>query len=233
MLLSADGRAALADLSASQRLAGGCASGLAGASGGADAGGEIEADAGGGSSGALAAALHQVYAAPEQLHSAHLAPALEPGGGGAAAAAASRRCALAADMYRWASVGCWWALGVAAPAADMYRRAWRPAAPGARAARWLLRRPRRLSLAFTRCPTHPPSPNPPARPCSFGVLLAELATGRPCTQRGGWRMPRVPGECPHLVGQLIVACLSPDPRRRPSAQQALQALLLAGDGGGW
>ena len=66
--------------------------------------------------------------------------------------------------------------------------------------------------------------------CSAG----EIVTGeRP--RRGSLRPPRVPQECPQQVADLIVACISPDPDDRPTAQQAmaqLGKLLRRGGGGG-
>lgn len=195
MLLSEDGRATLADLAASQRLAGATSGATSGAGGDGDASGDTDL---------MAAMLHQVYTAPEQLRR-----------GDGATPAAGRRDGLAADMYR------------CVPRAGAVAAARLPGDTGV---------PCGVALLHPRALLPSPSPLLPHLPRasrSLGVLLAELATGKPCTQRGGWRMPRAPSECPHLVTQLIVACVSPDPKARPSAQQALQALLLAGDGGGW
>ncbi|KAL4434077.1 hypothetical protein ABPG75_000518 [Micractinium tetrahymenae] len=58
---------------------------------------------------------------------------------------------------------------------------------------------------------------------SYGVLLHEIVTGE-LPQRGKIRMPLVPAECPQLVSDLIMECLSEQPAERPPAAQLLQRL---------
>lgn len=62
---------------------------------------------------------------------------------------------------------------------------------------------------------------------SFGIMLAEIATGQVVCRRGQWRLPCVPEECPQAVFALIQDCTDVYPQHRPSAAQALQRLQQA------
>ncbi|PSC74771.1 serine threonine-kinase [Micractinium conductrix] len=59
---------------------------------------------------------------------------------------------------------------------------------------------------------------------SFGVLLVALLTQLPVVQRGGWRLPSAPQECPQEAVDLIEECVSTDPQQRPLAAAVLARL---------
>lgn len=62
---------------------------------------------------------------------------------------------------------------------------------------------------------------------SFGLLLVSLLTREVMRERGAWRLPRAPDECPKDVVVLIGECLSADPAARPTAAQILARLRAA------
>ncbi|KAL4439180.1 hypothetical protein ABPG77_004082 [Micractinium sp. CCAP 211/92] len=62
---------------------------------------------------------------------------------------------------------------------------------------------------------------------SFGLLLVSLLTRQLMRERGSWRLPRAPEECPREVASLIEECLSADPAARPTAAQILARLQAA------
>ncbi|KAL4428495.1 hypothetical protein ABPG75_002584 [Micractinium tetrahymenae] len=67
----------------------------------------------------------------------------------------------------------------------------------------------------------------PADVYSFGLLLVSLLTRQLVRERGAWRLPRAPEECPREVVALVEECLSADPAARPTADQILARLQAA------
>ena len=58
---------------------------------------------------------------------------------------------------------------------------------------------------------------------SFGVVLWEIITGE-APERGRLRDVVVPEECPPEVRALMLECLDTQPRRRPTAREAVERL---------
>ena len=59
------------------------------------------------------------------------------------------------------------------------------------------------------------------------MLLIGLLTRHLGKERGDWRLPRTPDDCPAEVVDLIDACLNPNPAARPTAAQVLERLRAA------
>ncbi len=58
---------------------------------------------------------------------------------------------------------------------------------------------------------------------SYGVVLWEIITGE-APERGRLRDVVVPEECPPEVRALMLECLDTQPRRRPTAREAVERL---------
>ena len=60
---------------------------------------------------------------------------------------------------------------------------------------------------------------------SLGIMLIELTTQTPVQRRGGWSLPDTPHtDCPLAVVELILECISADPRLRPTSAAVFQRL---------